>query len=77
MALKIQMMEKTVQGVEDTILSLFDELSNKHHYFDETSSNIHYYNGWKTNKAWKINKKVILPLTGYGLWQYRFEADTL
>ena len=73
MTLKIQMMEKTVQGVEDTILSLFDELSNKHHYFDETSSNIHYYNGWKTNKAWKINKKVILPLTGYGLWQDRFE----
>lgn len=25
--------------------------------------NIHYYNGWKTNKAYKINKKVILPLS--------------
>ena len=49
-------------GVEDTILNLFEEFSHKHHYYNETSSNIHYYNGWKTNQAWKINKKIIIPL---------------
>lgn len=73
MTLKIQMSNELVKGVEDTILSLFEELGNKYSYIDETSKNIHYYNGWKTNKAWKINKKVIIPLTGYGLWSDRYE----
>jgi hypothetical protein len=39
---------------------LFDELSHQYSYYD-SSSNIHLYNGWKTNKAWIINKKVIIP----------------
>lgn len=63
--LKIDMQKKVVKGIEDTIIELFDELSNKHHWYDEMSKNIHYYNGWKTNKAWIINKKVIIPLSGY------------
>ena len=53
--LKIQMQKHVVKGVEDTILSLFEELSNKHHWYDETSKNVHYYDGWKTNKAYIIN----------------------
>lgn len=73
MTLKVQMSNELVKGVEDTILNLFEELGNKYHYYDETSKNIHYYNGWKTNKAWKINKKVIIPLTGYGYWGDRYE----
>lgn len=63
--LKVEMSKKVIKGIEDTITSLFDELSNKHHYYDETSKNIHYYSGWKTNKAYIINKKVIIPLNGY------------
>lgn len=63
--LKIDMSSKVVKGIEDTIISLFDELSHKHHYYNEISKNIHYYNGWKTNKAYVINKKVIIPLKGY------------
>ena len=46
-------------------MELFEELSNKYHYYDECSRNIHYYNGWKTNKSWIINKKVIIPLRSY------------
>jgi len=63
--LKIDIPKKVASGIEDTILKLFDEFSNKYHYYDEMSKNIHYYNGWKTNKAWIINKKVIIPLNGY------------
>lgn len=63
--LKIDMQKKVVKGIEDTIMELFEELSNKYHWYDETSGNIHYYNGWKTNKAWIINKKVIIPLKAY------------
>lgn len=52
---------KLVKGVEECIVKLFDELSFQYSYSDELGRNIHYYNGWKTNKAWIINKKVILP----------------
>lgn len=71
--LKADMSNKIVKGIEETIISLFDELSHKHHYYDEMSKNIHYYDGWKTNKAYLINKKVIIPLSGYdSFWnQYR------
>ena len=31
----------------------------------EYSKNIHYYNGWKTNKAFKCNQKVIIPLYAF------------
>lgn len=63
--IKIDMTKNVVKGVEDTIIALFEELSNKYHYYDEMSKNIHYYNGWKTNKAYIINKKVIIPLSGW------------
>ena len=63
--LKVDMQRQVVNGIEDTIIALFDELSHKYHYYDETSKNIHYYNGWKTNQSWIINKKVIIPLNGY------------
>lgn len=55
-----------IKSVEDEILKLFDEFSQKHSWYDETSKNVHYFNGWKTNKAWIINKKIIIPLSGYG-----------
>lgn len=63
-SLRIQLNKEMIQGVEDTILNLFEEFSHKH-YYNETSKNIHLYNGWKTNKAYKINKKVIIPLNAY------------
>ena len=49
-------------SIETAILELFDELSYKNSYNPEFQNNIHYYNGWKTNKAHKINKKIIIPL---------------
>lgn len=73
--LKIQMQKKVVKGVEDTIIALFDELSQKY-YWDDTSSNIHYYNGWKANKSWIINNKVIIPLSGWDdIWKKFRLAD--
>lgn len=71
--IKIDMQKSVVRGIEDTILSLFEELGNKYHYYDETSKNIHYYNGWKTNKSWIINKKVIIPLNAFSSWNGNFQ----
>lgn len=74
--LKCEMQSKVLSGIEETIIDLFDELGRKYSYYGETSGNIHYYNGWKTNKAWIINKKVIIPLDGWygkGYSWYRFD----
>ena len=55
-----------MKGVEECIVGLFDELSHKYSWSEELElDNIHYYNGWKTNISWKINKRVIIRLTGY------------
>lgn len=59
--LQIQMCGNLVNGIEESIMHLFDELSHVYSWSHEFDSNIHYYNGWATNKAWYVNKKVILP----------------
>ena len=65
LTIREEMSKQVVKGIEEAIIDLFEELSYKHYYYDETSNNIHYFNGWKTNKSWIINKKVIIPLSGY------------
>lgn len=45
---------------------LFDKFTSYHQ--KEFSKNIHYYNGWKTNDAFKMNKKVITPIGGSLGW---------
>ena len=61
--LQEEMTRSLSSGIEECIIKLFDELSYQYSYSDELSKKIHYYNGWKTNKAWIINKKVIVPYT--------------
>ncbi len=64
MTLVIKMNNKIGKGVEDTILKLFDEWTYKYHW-DENSVNRHYFNGWRTNDAFAVGKKVIIPFYGY------------
>lgn len=62
-------------GIEDEIIAMFDRLTEKHSYYPEFSKNRHYYNGWKTNSAYKIAKKVIIPC--YGVFsEYSDRLDT-
>ena len=70
--IKIQLNKEMIKGVEDTILNLFDTLSHKYHWHPETGNNIHYYNGWRTNQSFKINKKVIIPLSAYNNYSNRY-----
>lgn len=60
-----QMSKNMKQGVEDTIFALFEEFTHKHSWYGEMSNNIHYFNGWCSNSAFKINKKIIIPLYAY------------
>ena len=72
--LQESMCKELIRGVEDCIIKLFDELSYQHAYDNELSKNIHYYNGWKTNKSWIINKKVILPwMNAFGDYSWENE----
>lgn len=52
-------------GVHESIMALFDQLSEQHSWYPECGKNIHYFSGWATNKAHKVNKKVILPVNGF------------
>jgi hypothetical protein len=74
--IQIEMSKNLISGIENCIIELFDKLSYEHAYSDEYKKNIHYYNGWKTNKAWYINKKVILPsMNAFSSWSGKFEPD--
>lgn len=65
-----------VRGIEECIIELFDKLSYQYAYDDELRNNIHYYNGWKTNKCWYINKKVILPwMSAFSRYNGRFDPN--
>lgn len=74
--IQVEMSKSLIKGIEDCIVELFDQLSYQYAYSDELQNNIHYYNGWKTNKAWYINKKVIIPcMNAFSTWSGRFEPD--
>lgn len=49
-------------GIEDEAEKMFDRLTS--HSLAEGSQNIWMYSGWKTNEAYKIGKKVIIPARG-------------
>lgn len=59
-----KMQQDMSKGIHDVILSLFSKLSETHSWYPECEKNIHYFNGWATNKAYMIGKKVILPVNG-------------
>ncbi|MEY8574900.1 DUF4942 domain-containing protein [Oscillospiraceae bacterium 21-37] len=59
-----QMNAEMNQGVQETIVALFDKMTEQHTWYPEMAKNIHYYNGWKTNKAHKLTNKVVLPIYG-------------
>ena len=58
-SVKIDMLQNTARGIEDKIVGLFEKLSYEHSMGCE--GNVHYFSGWKTNSAFMINKKVIVP----------------
>ena len=57
----LEMNASISQGIQDAIIKLFDEMTAEHSWYPECKQNVHYFNGWATNKAHKVGKKVILP----------------
>jgi hypothetical protein len=49
----------------DSVLEVFDRFTIRHAYDEKLQTeNIHYFNGWKTNKAFKVSRRVIIPVYG-------------
>lgn len=69
--------------IDEAIEEMFDKFT--HYAFrdgrnqnNEYSKNIHLFNGWKTNTAYKVNKKIILPFSrDYGNSLYSEKQDFL
>ena len=59
--LSAKMMAQVKSGIEDEIAVMFNRLTADHTWSPECAANRHYFDGWATNKAWKIGKKVIIP----------------
>ena len=62
--ISLEMNAELSQGIQDTIFKLFERFTVEHSWYPETSKNVHYFNGWKANKAHKVNSKIILPVNG-------------
>lgn len=68
-ALQIELSANLTNNIEDAILKQFEELTYKHS--TSCAKNVHYFNGWVTNDAYMINKKVIIPCYDvYDRWGY-------
>lgn len=74
-ALMVETQKNLVTGIEQTIIGLFDDWTRKYHW-DENSQNRHYFDGWRTNDAFKVNKKVIIPFRCvWDGWSGRYEPN--
>ncbi len=71
------------QTLIEAVMATFDKFT-RHGFRDNCiyEENIHYFNGWKTNSAFKVNKRVVIPIYGsyggpftdYGRWNLNYAA---
>lgn len=71
---KWDMMQNVAKGIERSIIDLFD-LFCSGWFSEDMGTTIHYYNGWKTNSAYKVNKKAIARFDAFS--NYRKEFDPI
>ncbi len=70
----VELNSKLQLGVHESIMQLFETFTAKHSWNSEIENgNIHYYSGWASNKAHKINSKVIIPIYGCFASSWRSE----
>ena len=65
--LKADLTQNLFESIDDAIMKVWHNFTSRFAMTDY-SQNIHYYNGWKTNKAFRCNKKVIIPLYALDYW---------
>lgn len=65
----------------EAILAQFENMTRKYSWWRESDNNILHFNGWKTNDAFKVNHKVILPNMScwddiFGRWSVDYRIKT-
>lgn len=71
--LQIDLVQSLNHNLDEAILKQFDNLTYSHSMSNQ--SNVHYFNGWKTNSAFMIKSKVIIPM--YGCYDSRYSYYSL
>lgn len=74
LTIRQEISQNTVHGIDQEIIKLFDDWTNLH-YNSEYSKNIHYFNGWCTNEAYKIGKRVIFNCNAYPYSGWRYGSN--
>ena len=64
-----------VANIESEIVRLFDSWTSTH--YADYSKNIHYYNGWCTNSAYKVDKRVIFRCNAFDVYSGSFHPTYL
>lgn len=57
--IQLDILSKTAESIENSIVNLFEKFTYKHSMGCE--KNVHYFNGWMSNDAFIINKKIVIP----------------
>lgn len=69
---KWDMMQNVAKGIERSIIDLFD-LFCSGWFSEDMGTTIHYYNGWKSNSAYKVNKKAIARFDAFRNYDKHFD----
>jgi len=71
------------QTLTEAVIDIFDMFTVRHAWNDTPyEKNIHYFNGWKTNRAFKVGKRVVIPIRAsygnafidWGRWRLDYRA---
>lgn len=57
--IQLDILSKTAESIENSIVNLFEKFTYEHSMGCE--KNVHYFNGWMSNDAFIINKKIVIP----------------
>lgn len=76
LTVRVEISRNIVSNIESEIIRLFDDWTNLH-YNSEYSKNVHYYNGWCTNEAYKIGKRVIFRCCAFPYWTGSFRPTSV
>ena len=66
--LQIDISKNLNNNINESILKQFDDFTYK--YSLDKNTNVHYFNGWRTNSAFIVKPKVIIPM--YGIYDSRW-----
>lgn len=66
----LSLMNNATTILTDSLKDWFEKVTSNH--LAAFSKNIQFYNGWKTNDAYKINKKIVYPMSYSGFSTYDF-----